>query len=62
MDLQISVEAQKGLERRLRVQVSADHIENEVANRLRSVSKSAKLKGFRPGKIPANVIRQHYGV
>lgn len=62
MDLQISVEAQQGLERRLRVQVPADHFEHEVENRLRSVSKSAKLKGFRPGKIPANVIKQHYGV
>jgi trigger factor len=61
-DLQVSVEAQQSLERRIRVQVPADRVDQEVDSRLLAVGKTAKLKGFRPGKIPAKVLRQHYGV
>ncbi|MGI9291773.1 MAG: trigger factor [Gammaproteobacteria bacterium] len=59
--MQVSVETSAGLERRMRVQVPADKIESEVAARLQKVSRSAKIKGFRPGKIPAKVVKQHYG-
>jgi trigger factor len=60
-DLQIAVEASQGLERRLKVQVPAAQIETEVELRLRKVRQSAKLKGFRPGKVPPKVIQQRYG-
>jgi len=60
-DLQVSVETREGLERRIKVQIPADRIENEVTSRLQRVGRTAKLKGFRPGKIPAKVVRQHYG-
>jgi trigger factor len=59
--MQVSVETSAGLERRMRVQVPADKIEQEVATRLQKVGRSAKIKGFRPGKIPPKVIKQHYG-
>jgi len=59
--MQVSVEASAGLERRMRVQVPADKIEQEVAARLQKVGRRAKIKGFRPGKIPAKVVKQHYG-
>jgi len=57
----VSVETTQGLERRMKVQVPAERIESEVDQRLRKVGKSAKLKGFRPGKAPMKVIRQQYG-
>jgi trigger factor len=60
-DLQIAIESRKGLQRRLKVQVPAARIETEVELRLRKVRKSAKLKGFRPGKVPPKVIQQRYG-
>ncbi|MDJ0928425.1 MAG: trigger factor [Gammaproteobacteria bacterium] len=60
-ELQISVEAGDGLERRMRVQVPAARIDDEVTMRLRKVGRSARIKGFRPGKAPAKVIRQRYG-
>ena len=59
--MQVSIESEKGLERRMRVQVPADRIENEVQIRLKKVGRQAKLQGFRPGKIPANVVKQHFG-
>jgi len=60
-NMQVSVEATGNLERRLRVEVPAERINKEIENRLRRVGKTAKIKGFRPGKVPAKVIRQRYG-
>lgn len=59
--MQVSVEISAGLERRMRVQVPVEKIEKEVESRLQRVGRSAKIKGFRPGKVPAKVIRQQYG-
>jgi trigger factor len=59
--MQVSVEASAGLERRMHVQVPAEKIEQQVATRLASVGKNAKIQGFRPGKVPAKVIQQRYG-
>ncbi len=60
-DLQVSVEAPGGLERRLTVSVPATDIEREIDVRLTKLGKTAKLKGFRPGKIPQKVVRQRFG-
>ena len=43
------------------VTIPAAEIEQEVTTRLKKVGTQAKLKGFRPGKVPAKIIRQHYG-
>ena len=60
-NLQVSVESLDGLEKRMTVTIPAANIENEINVRLVSVGRTAKLKGFRPGKVPPKVIRQHYG-
>jgi trigger factor len=60
-NMQVSVEATGNLERRVRVEVPAERINKEIENRLRRVGRTAKIKGFRPGKVPAKVIRQRYG-
>ena len=44
-----------------RIQVPAARIDGEVAARLQNVGRTAKIKGFRPGKAPAKIIRQRYG-
>jgi trigger factor len=56
-----SVEAAEGLVRRMTVRVPAADIEAEIAARLTKVGQTAKLKGFRPGKVPKKVVRQYYG-
>jgi trigger factor len=60
-DYEVSLETMPGLERRMTVRVPAANIEREVAARLAKVRKTAKLKGFRPGKVPDKVVRQYYG-
>jgi len=59
--MQVSVESTGALERRMEVSVPKEQIEQAVAERLQKVSRTAKLKGFRPGKAPIKVIRQQFG-
>lgn len=59
--MQVSVEATKGLERKMTVRVPAERVENEVDSRLRRLGRTAKVKGFRPGKVPFKVVKQQYG-
>lgn len=59
--MQVKVESTGTLERRMRIELPAERIEKEVESRLKRVGKTAKIKGFRPGKVPANVVKQHYG-
>ena len=59
--MNVTVESTGALERRMRVEVPLERIESEVDTRLKSVGRTAKIKGFRPGKIPAKVVRKHYG-
>ena len=59
--LDISVEAKAGLERAVTVRVPSEEIEQQITLRLAKVGRTARLKGFRPGKVPQKVLRQHYG-
>ena len=59
--MQVSIESSNGLERRLRVQVPAETIETQVEVRLKEVGRKAKISGFRPGKVPAKVVKQQFG-
>ncbi len=59
--MNVTVESTGALERRMRVELPIERIESEVNSRLKSVGRTAKIKGFRPGKVPASVVRQRYG-
>jgi trigger factor len=59
--MNVTVESTGALERRMRVEVPIERIESEVDARLKSVGRTAKIKGFRPGKVPAKVVRKNYG-
>jgi trigger factor len=59
--MQVSVENIGDLERRMTVQVPSDEIDSQVTGRLNQLRREVRLKGFRPGKVPMNVIRQRYG-
>lgn len=59
--MQVSVENISKLERRMQVQVPAERVSREIATRLKELSRTVRLKGFRPGKAPLTVIRQQFG-
>jgi trigger factor len=59
--MQVSVESTGTLERRMEIQVPAAQIEKAVDERLQRLSRTVRLKGFRPGKVPVKVVRQQFG-
>jgi trigger factor len=59
--MQVSVEKTGDLERRMTVQVPAENIDSKVSGRLNELRRQVRLKGFRPGRVPMNIIRQRYG-
>ena len=59
--MEVSIENTGGLARRMTVKVPAERVDQEVESRLRSMSQTVRLDGFRPGKVPMKVIEQKYG-
>ena len=59
--MQANLETLGRLERRLSVVVPIAEIESEVENRLKRLSRTVKLHGFRPGKVPLKVVAQQFG-
>ncbi len=59
--MQANLETLSGLERRLSVAVPLTEIDTEVLSRLKQIGRTAKMPGFRPGKVPFKVVQQQYG-
>ncbi len=59
--MQISIDKTEGLERNLTVEIPADKINSSVAKKLTEISKQVRIPGFRPGKIPRNILNNRYG-
>ena len=59
--MQVSIESLEGLQRKLTVQVPSDRIANAIDQKLKKLSKTVKMDGFRPGKVPVSVVKQAYG-
>ncbi|ATC93965.1 trigger factor [Pseudoalteromonas tunicata] len=59
--MQVSVETTQGLERRLTITVPAANIDSEVKKRLQQLSRTQRIDGFRPGKVPVSIINKRYG-
>lgn len=53
--------AVSALERRVDLSVAIADFEKEVDQRLKRLGKNMKMPGFRPGKVPASIVRQQYG-
>ncbi len=59
--MQVSVENTGELERRMTIQVPAERVDQEVSNRLQNMARTARVDGFRPGKVPVKVVERKYG-
>lgn len=49
------------LERRLDLSLAIADLDKEIDQRLKRIGKNFKMAGFRPGKVPANIVKQQYG-
>jgi trigger factor len=59
--MRVSIEPSKGLKRKMKIQLPAEQFDKAFDARLKSIAKTAKVAGFRPGKVPMKVIKQKYG-
>ncbi len=59
--MQVTETKSEGLLYEFNITVPADEIETVVTNRLNELKKTAKIPGFRPGKVPVQMLRKQYG-
>ena len=59
--MQVSIETLEGLERRMTVQIPSERVSEAVEKKLKDLSKTVRIDGFRPGKVPLKVVQQKYG-
>ena len=57
----VTVETLEKLERKITLSMPADVIVTEVDKRLKQLARRVKVDGFRPGKVPMNIVAQRYG-
>ena len=58
--MSVNVETLDKLERKLVLNVPAESIQFEINKRLQKLARSVKMDGFRPGKVPMNVVTKQY--
>ena len=59
--MQITAKEQSGLSHSFHIVVPAADVEAQAEMELQSIGKKVKMQGFRPGKVPMNVLKQRYG-
>ncbi len=57
----VTVENLEKLERKITLTLPVKVIQSEVQSRLKRIARTVKMDGFRPGKVPMNVVAQRYG-
>lgn len=57
----VTVETLEKLERKMTLSLPVGTIQSEVDTRLKRMARTVKMDGFRPGKVPMNVVAQRYG-
>jgi trigger factor len=57
----VTVETLEKLERKMTLSLPVNVIQSEVETRLKRMARQVKMDGFRPGKVPFNVVAQRYG-
>ena len=59
--MSVNVETLEKLERKMTLTLPVTVIQSEIQSRLKRLAKTVKMDGFRPGKVPMNVVAQRYG-
>ena len=59
--MKVTVDSKKGLKTNLKVFVDKKTINEKILAKLSDLSKTVNLKGFRPGKVPQEVLKRQFG-
>ena len=58
--VKVEVENLSEVKRKLMIEVPSTEVTEEVDRAYRQLGKSAKVKGFRPGKVPRSILEMYY--
>ena len=59
--MKVTVDSKKGLKTNLKVFVDKETMDKKIGSRLNELSKTVNIKGFRPGKVPIDVLKRQFG-
>ena len=59
--MKVTVDSKKGLKTKLNIFIDKKDIEKKIDVRLNELSQTVNLKGFRPGKVPIDVLKRQFG-
>ena len=58
--MKANVEEISSIKKKLSIEIPVDHVTKEVDSFYGELRKKAKIKGFRPGKVPRNILERHF--
>jgi len=59
--MSVSVVDLSANQKKLQVEIPAQKVRQELDEKYRDLAKQARIKGFRPGKVPRNILKSLYG-
>lgn len=59
--MQVTLETAEGLQRKMRITVPSDEVEQQVEAKIKQTAGQVRIKGFRPGKVPLREVRRRFG-
>lgn len=61
IEMKTSTEAISQVKTKLSVEIMADEVDKKINKNYQQLRKKAKIKGFRPGKVPKTILERYYG-
>ncbi len=58
--MKINVEDISGVKKKVNIEIPEDEVEKEINSIYEDLRKNAKIKGFRPGKVPRNILQRYF--
>ena len=59
--MKVTVENKKGLEKNIKILIDKKTISEELDSKYQEIKKDVVLKGFRPGKVPTEILKRQFG-
>ncbi|RLA90927.1 MAG: trigger factor, partial [Deltaproteobacteria bacterium] len=58
--MKVSLEDISSVKKKMIVNLPSDLVDKEIDNFYRELNRKVKIKGFRPGKVPRNILERYY--
>ncbi len=58
--MNVTVEETSSIKKKVNIEIPPEQVTKEIESFYREVGKQAKIKGFRPGKVPRNILERHF--